>query len=276
MIYLYESQRFLRFIVVAALLVGTAALNGQIVNKRYAGVWEESAVKQRYLIEATWEEFADTWERLKKEDFQLVDIEAVQRGNTMAYFGVWHSSKRDAKVWRGDRASIARKLGEFDSKYRLIDLEIVSNAGRLEYLAIWHPEKYDQKIHEDAGWDQFLKRRDAMRKDGYYPIDLETYRVSGKPRTFLSIWRRGKREFRIWNHVDRKTFEKINGGLEEQHYRLWDMESYADGEKRFFMGIWLAGRKASRLETLLSRKRFVQLWRRIDEINYWLIDFEVY
>jgi CubicO group peptidase (beta-lactamase class C family) len=126
--------------------------------------------------------------------------------------------------------------------YRMIDLDGYETPSGVRYSMVW------EKNTDNRGWAEYRDMTDdgyhtkweQLKNDGYRPVDIESYRVSGQQR-FGGIWIKNTEGFG-WSSKRGLTKAEYESYISEQKnlgQRMIDMEMYETSSGIRYAAVWV-------------------------------------
>lgn len=230
-------------------------------------------------------QLAEMSEIQQKEGNRIADLETFKIGRKESVAAIWVESKKDEK-WaykEGMSFSSFKKEHELHTSegYYINEIESIRIGANLEFSGVWSksPEQEPTVLYWGMDDMLFSNRYGEMADRGYRLVDFEVYESNGNS-IHTAIWKECDPEtsVRFYRALDEMTFASVSNSLEEEGYRLVDIEGYEIEGKLVFAGSWeklQKGEEAKR-EYNLSVDVFYQKNAEYMAEGYRMVDFDTY
>lgn len=207
----------------------------------------------------------------------VLGITAISQASIVKYEkGIGWISNRDLTS-----AQFAEKFKQYKDDYLMIDIDVYKSGSSTRYAMVW------RKNTENRGWaeyrdmtsDQYHARWNEFKDKGYRPIDIESYRVSGKQR-YAGIWVQNKEGY-AWSSRRDMTASAYSDYFKDRRdkgYRIVDMEAYSTANGTRYACIWVKNKENLAWKQLrdMSRQTYQKEVNEMSDKGYLLVDFESY
>ena len=164
----------------------------------------------------------------------------------------------------------------YDLGYRLKDLEIREYGDQLSFSAIWVPGDGPEVCLTGLPWQQFEQAWDQQISQGLILADLESY-VSNGVRYFAGVWKQSQTSQQaLLGPVSGTTFMQQHQVLENQGFRLTDVEAFVQADHVYMIGVWDFGGASGIFLDGMNWNAFHEKFHELNDQNYRLEDFESY
>ena len=165
--------------------------------------------------------------------------------------------------------------------YRMIDIDVYPNGGGLLYSQVWekNSDKRGWAEYRDMTSSQYNTRWTQLRKAGYRPSDIKSYR-SGSVQHYAGIWVKNTENL-AWSSKRDLTSSQFSSYFTEQRNlgrRIIDIEVYPTTVGLRYAAIWYqnVGNVAWIELRDMSRSTYQTQLNKQAAAGYRLIDFESY
>jgi len=247
-------------------------------KKKFIGVWRKTNKKVIIRRGYTKSNFNKEWNFLKRQGYQVFDIEAYKHsnGNTV-WDGVFKKAGSGYAMWRNyDYNGFKTKWDEMNSKgYRLYDLETYVDGGKRKWAGLFKKGSGKYAMWRNLSTTNFKTKITSMSSKGMKLIDVEVYSSRGQLK-WSGVWVSGNGEFVKWGNTW-GNFNKLIKTREKQGYKLTDTERYLENGSSKWVGIW---EKTTQLQKRSEGKNYCNFMSDrhsiYSEEGYELIDLDVY
>lgn len=190
--------------------------------------------------------FAESFSRLTKDNFRIVDIETYRSGRNTTVSTVW-TKINEGDAWQIEtskpiKAFIEAHTKHLENGYSLVEFEVDRFGATLHFSGVWLKTKegLDAEFYFGMESLDFSNRYGEMADRGYRLIDFEAYEANGKYR-HAGVWLKNDtgREVRFYRAIEKNRFGEVAALMENGGFRLLDIEGYQYEGKFVFAGEWV-------------------------------------
>lgn len=148
----------------------------------FTGVWTVGKTSHKAWKLDSWEGLVKKNEEMAKDNFYLVDVEAVPfPDGTMPYIALYHVGKQTAQTFLYEAADLTTfntdRVRRGKSGYRLIDFERFEHGEREYFVGIYQKANFDDSLRAGLDEEGFQKlRTERAKNEGIYLTDIEIMR----------------------------------------------------------------------------------------------------
>lgn len=223
-----------------------------------------------------WKAFTETWDRMSRNGFRLIDVEATPVGTATIYSGLFTPGGGGYALislpsWS---AFVDHWVDSLGKGMELIDVEILHEGAATFFIGVYRARRVGQYMVRTASWDDFTRSFGEFHQGGFRLIDVETDVVGGA-RVFTGVWSQGTGGEYFFGLPDWAAFAAKWDELARQGYRLIDMEPFEDGGVNRYLGVWSQGDEPYAMWSGASVAAFQKVAADLESHAVHMIDFEV-
>jgi CubicO group peptidase (beta-lactamase class C family) len=245
------------------------------------GIWRKTDKAEGTVIRRGYssDEFNAEWKWLGEKGYYCADFSTYEKNGGQKWDGIFKkTTKQSAMIRNYSHNDFNAKWQELSSQgYRLIDIETYTEDGGLlsgsvrKWAGLFIKMEGGYYLHREMSQDALHDKWIEYGKQGFKLVDIERYGDK-----WAGVWIRGEDVAMVRNY-ETIAFRDKRRELNDNGWRLLDVDTYMDGSTRKWSGLWEKSTVAEHFIYGYDYCDWLETYHR-DYISkgYELIDMETY